>query len=333
METTGVPAIITAGDLRASRAIGGQSKVYLELAGLPLVAHVVATLQDVPEVSEVWVVGDAERLEQALSDESFRAGLSKPLRIQSQFRSLYENAWETYRRALPGAPEAGIDPVGADLDRMALFLSADLPFVTAQELSAFIRRSLSTGKDYLLGLVPESSLTPFYPRDSKPGIAPAFFNIRDGRLRQSNLHLARPGRMGKRQHIEDMYEHRHQREWADMLGLAWRLLVSERAGLQVVYFFMLLHLAGLADRWRLRGLADRLRSPITLARVEGIISRLLDTRFGFVLTEVGGSAIDVDTEAEYDAVRERFEEWRAVQAERAEQLYGPVRPDENTGAT
>ena len=88
---------------------------------------------------------------------------------------------------------------------------------------------------------------------------------------------------------------------------------------------------GAAERV-LRGVADRLRSPITLARVENIISRLLDTRFGFVLTEAGGSAIDVDTEAEYAAVRERFEEWRAVQAERAEQLYGPVRRDENTGA-
>ena len=38
----------------------------------------------------------------------------------------------------------------------------------------------------------------------------------------------------------------------------------------------------------------------------------------------GGAAIDVDTEAEYDAVCERYEEWRALQGERARQFYGAL---------
>ena len=49
-------------DRRAAKAVYGESKVYLEVGGRPLVAHVVAALQRVPEVSEVWVVGKAERL-------------------------------------------------------------------------------------------------------------------------------------------------------------------------------------------------------------------------------------------------------------------------------
>lgn len=319
-----IPAIVTAGDTRAARAVYGESKVYLEVEGRPLVAHVVAALQDVPEISEVWVVGDPERLEEALGDSGFRASLRKPLHIQPQFRNLYENAWETYRRALPGAPPDGKDPEDADLDRMALFLSADLPFATPQEISQFIRRALESGCDYLLSLVTEGSLTGFRARHGKPGIEPAFFNIRDGRVRQSNLHLARPGRMGNRRYIEDMYEHRHQKEWSDMLGLAWRLLFSETAGIQVALYFLLLHVAGLADRWRLRRLADFLRGYLTLERVERMLSRMLDTRFGFVITEVGGCAIDVDTEEEFDAVCERYKEWRALQEERALQLYGAL---------
>lgn len=324
MLNVAIPAIVTAGDIRASRAIRGESKVYLEVAGRELVTHVVSALQDVPEISEVWVVGNPERLEGALGVPSVRASLRKPLRIQAQFRNLYENAWETYRRALPGAPAEGRDPQGEDLDRMALFLSADLPFATAEEISAFIRRGLETGRDYLLGLVPEGSLTCFRARNGKPGIEPAFFNIRDGRLRQSNLHLARPGRMGNRRYIEDMYEYRHQKEWGDMLGLAWRLVFSKAAGLQAAVYFLLLHLSGLADRWKLRSLADWLRRYVTLERAQGILSLLLDTRFGFVVTEVGGAAIDVDTEAEYDAVCDRYEEWRALQGERALQLYGEL---------
>ena len=59
----GVPAIVAAGDRRAAKAVHGESKPYLVLAGRPLVARVVAALQRVPEVSEVWVVGNAERFD------------------------------------------------------------------------------------------------------------------------------------------------------------------------------------------------------------------------------------------------------------------------------
>jgi 2-C-methyl-D-erythritol 4-phosphate cytidylyltransferase len=68
-EPRAVPAIVTAGDRRAAKAVHGESKVYLEVGGRPLVAHVVATLQRVPEISEVWVVGDADRLAAALGRE------------------------------------------------------------------------------------------------------------------------------------------------------------------------------------------------------------------------------------------------------------------------
>jgi hypothetical protein len=83
-------------------------------------------------------------------------------------------------------------------------------------------------------------------------------------------------------------------------------------------------LAGLADRWRLRGLADRLRTWVTLRRNEEVIGRLLDARFHFVATEAGGCAIDVDTEQEYDAVSLHFEKWHAAQDARAIALYGPL---------
>ncbi|MFP6565463.1 MAG: nucleotidyltransferase family protein [Myxococcota bacterium] len=332
MKARGFPAIVAAGDRNASRAIHGESKVFLELAGRPLVAHVVSTLQDVPEIGEVWVVGDRERLERELATPEFRAELSKPLHLQEQFRNLYENAWQTYRRALPGAGPDGRDPEGPDLDCPALFISADLPFVTAQEISAFLQRGLESGADYAVGLAPEGALACFQASDGKPGIEPAFFNIRDGRLRQNNLHLARPGRIGKLQPIEEMYEHRHQKEWSDMLGLALRLLFSQRGGLQVAWLFMVLHLSGLADRWRLRRLADRLRHFVSMERVERIISKLLDTRFRFITVETGGAAIDVDTEAEYDAVRERYQEWRSLQEKRATALYGALPAGAEGGA-
>jgi CTP:molybdopterin cytidylyltransferase MocA len=316
-----VPAIVTAGDRRAAKAVYGESKVYLEVEGLPLVARVVQTLQRVPEVSEVWVIGNAARLEEALVAPEVRASLTKPLHVLEQFRNLFENCWESYRRALPGAPPEGRDPVESDLDFEVLYLSGDLPFATPEEISEFIRRTRAADCDYALGLVPQHSLVDFLPAHSGgAGIEVAYFNMREDRLRQSNLHLARPGRMGARELIEEMYEHRHQRSIWNMLSLGLRLLTNQGGGVRVAFWYSLIHLSGIADRWRMKRLADWLRKANTLSRTEGAVSRLLQTRFRFVVTEIGGCAIDVDTEQEYDAVKQRFREWTAAQEARAKAL-------------
>jgi hypothetical protein len=320
-----VPAIVTAGDGRAAKAVYGESKVFLEVAGRPMVAQIVATLQAVPEVSEVWVVGNRARLEAVFADERLRAEIVKPLRIVEQRRNLLENCWETYRCILSGDPDRGRDPVGDEVDRFVLYLSGDLPFATAQEISAFVRQGLALPDcDYALGLVPEESLRSFLPVPGKPGIEVAYFNLREGRLRQSNLHLARPARLGNRHRIDEMYEHRHQKEFWNMAVLAWKLFFSRAAGPWIVLLYLVMHLAGLADRWGLRVLADRMRGFVTIERNEAVVSRVLDTRFRFVITQAGGCAIDVDTDEEYDIVRARYDEWMRDQQRRAESLYGEI---------
>jgi len=170
-----IAAIVTAGDRRASKAVYGDSKVYLELGARPLVAHVVLALQSVPEISEVWVVGDAERLEAVFARPDIRREIDKPLHVVAQFRNLFENGWETYRRLLPGAGPEGRDPEARDMDLPVLYLSADLPFATPQEISVFIERALARGCDYVAGLVPEHAMESF-ARSTRggPGIRMAY---------------------------------------------------------------------------------------------------------------------------------------------------------------
>jgi len=319
------PAIVAAGDRRASSAVHGESKVYLEVAGRPLVAHVVSVLQQVPEISEVWVVGDHERLSAVFAREDLLEERVKPLHLVSQFRSLYENGWETYRRLLPGAGPEGRDPGPADLDMPVLFLSADLAFATPQEISEFLRRSLVIGCDYAVGLATEEAMREFAPpAPGEPGIRMALFNVREGRFRQSNLHLIRPARIGSRHYVEDLYEHRHQKEFGQIVGLAWRLLRNERGGFVVLWYYGLMHLAGILDRWGWRGLSDVVRRWIPIARIERGCGSLLQASYHFVPTEAGGCAIDVDNDHDYDVVRLRYEDWSKSQRDRAERLYGPV---------
>jgi GTP:adenosylcobinamide-phosphate guanylyltransferase len=325
-----IPAVVAAGDRRAARSVEGESKPYLRLAGRPLVAHVVETLQSVPEVSEVWVVGDAARLESVLAEVELR----KPLHVVPQFRNLYENAWETYRRLLPGAGPEGRDPGPADADRFVLYLSADVPFATPQEISAFVRQSLAAGCDYALGLCTEESMRDFYPEaPGAPGIRMAYFNLREGRFRQSNLHLVRPARLGNRHYVEEMYEHRYQKQVGEMIKLGWTLLRAEGGGLSVIYYYALMHGAAIADRRGWHRIADWLRERIAMPRIEAGCSRLLRTRFRFVVTEGGGCALDLDNEPDYEAARARLDEWRERQRARVEAIYGPLPLAARAGAT
>jgi CTP:molybdopterin cytidylyltransferase MocA len=319
----GIPAVVAAGDRGAAKTVHGQSKVFLELGGRPMVAWVVACLQRVPEVSEVWVVGDAEQLGSVFARPDLAAELVKPLHVVPQFQNLYENLWESYRRLLPEAGSEGRDPAPEDADTRVLYLSGDLPFATPQEISQFVQRSLESGAEYALGLVTEQSMAGFQSgAPDEPGIQMASFNLREGRYRQSNLHLVTPARLRNRRLIEDMYENRHQRELGPVVAMAFRLL--RRGGVATLWYFLLMHLAGLADRRGWRGTADLIRAWVPLARVARGCGELLGTRFEFVSTDVGGCAIDVDTEPDYDASVARFEEWRRQQAERAERCVGPL---------
>ncbi len=325
-----ISAVVAAGDRRAAKDVYGQSKIYLELGGMPLVAHVVVALQGVPEVSEVWVVGDAERLQAVFAREEIRRNLVKPLHVVGQFRNLYENVWQTYRRLLPSAGEEGRDPSEADEQRRVLYLSGDLPFATPQEISEFTRRALKVDCDYALGLVTEASMEAFYPEaPGEPGIRMAYFNLQEGRYRTSNLHLVKPARIVNRTYIEEMYEHRYQKQFGNVVGLAWTLVRKEEGGLRILAYYLLVHLAGVLNRNGWRRVADRIRSWIPLGRIAEACSSLLRTDFRFVITDVGGCALDIDNEHDYDVAELAFAKWKASQLERAERLYGglPARSD------
>lgn len=325
----GVPAIVTAGDSRAAKAVYGKSKVYLEVDGLPLVAHVVLTLQKCPEIDAVWVVGDPARLEKSLGSSRVQHSLTKPLHVVEQQRDLISNCWETYRRILTGDVSQGRDPVGEDLDQEILYLSGDIPLATPQEISTFVKHAQSLDVDYALGLCPAESLDVFRPtQPGETGITVAYFNTRNGRYRQNNLHYARPGRIGRRDRINEMYEMRHQRRFFNMFSLALRLLLSRVGGLKIAVLFGFMHLAGIADRNDYPRLARLLSRPVTLEVNRSTIGKILDTRFALAVTESGGCALDIDTEEEYDAICERYSDWLEGQRTRSLELHGPISLDE-----
>jgi len=156
--------------------------------------------------------------------------------------------------------------------------------------------------------------------------------VREGRFRQSNLHLAKPARIGNRRYIEDMYEHRYQKEFGHILKLASFILTREPGAVHILLLYSLIHLAGVANRRGFPRVADFFRRFVSLAGVERAISSLLATDYRFVVTEAGGCAIDIDKEDEYAAAKASFREWQEAQNAKAEELYGAPRlPAGETG--
>jgi hypothetical protein len=211
---TGIPAIITAGDRKASRAIYGDSKAYLVVAGRPLVAHVVATLQAVPEVSEVWVVGNASRLEDALgiAGAAQRAAQAAPRRAAVP-QPVRERLGDLSPRAA-GAPDDGRDPT--DDDGPALFLS---------ERSAV--RDAARDLRVHPPLVRDGCRLRGRPRHRRVDALVLPGSAGQGRHPHGLLQSARgpvppeqpapdPARPRAQPHyVEEMYEHRHQREFCE----------------------------------------------------------------------------------------------------------------------
>jgi hypothetical protein len=90
-------------------------------------------------------------------------------------------------------------------------------------------------------------------------------------------------------------------------------------------------LAGVANRHNFSALASWFRQLVSLRSVERSVGSLLRTDFRFVMTEVGGCAVDIDNEQEYAIASQRFDEWSVAQSEKAERLYGALSlpPGEN----
>ena len=308
--------IIAAGNRRASRAVLGTNKILLPVAGAPVITHVLSAVERARCTDRIFVVGDTAQLEEALASPHSPFQGKRPLHLLEQYPTFYENVWEGFLHTLPDyAPETGWQVYldRPEADRAAIFMSGDIPLATPQEIEAFVAGCDLARYDYFLGMTPEPALRAYYPRNGRPGIKMAYFNLRDLQIRQNNLHLVKPFRLRNRFYVEKMYEYRYQKEWFNILKLCWELTGGQRGSLQFVGAFLRLHAARLLTRYGLRDY--RLARPffLDLPVVCSLLSQLLNTRFNIVTTPYGGCALDIDNAEHYTALCANFTAWLSHQ--------------------
>ena len=315
--------IIAAGNRRASRAVLGTNKILLPVAGAPVITHVLSAVERARCTDRIFVVGDTAQLQEALANPHSPFQGKRPLHLLEQYHTFYENVWQGFLHTLPDyTPETGWQVYldRPEADKAALFMSGDIPLATPQEIEAFVAGCDLSQYDYFLGMTAEPVLRAYYPRQGRPGIQMAYFNLRGLQIRQNNLHLVKPFRLRNRFYIEKMYEARYQKEWGNILKLCWELMGGQRGSWRFVGAFLCLHAARLLSRYRLGNF--RLARPFFLEppAVCSLLSQLLATRFTLVTTPYGGCTLDIDNAEHYAALCANFTAWLSHQEALARDL-------------
>jgi MobA-like NTP transferase domain len=308
--------IITAGDRHASRPVLGENKAFLPLAGVPVLHYVLSAVEQARCTARIFVVGNKARLERSLTTPNTPFRSTHPLVILEQGNTLYDNVWTAFLHTLPEyTPRTdwhSYEETSA-VDKAVLVVPGDIPLATPFEIDAFVDACDLSRYDYCLGLTTEATLRAYYPQDGHPGIQMAYFTLRDLRVRQNNLHLVKPLRLGNRPYIQQMYDMRYQREWHNMVRLCWELWHTRDASLRMIWSFLCLHVARSVTKLGWERLFLFRPCFLDLPMVESHMSQLLRTRFTTVVTHYGGCTLDIDNVEHYEAIRVNFERWLAYQ--------------------
>jgi len=296
-------AFVLAGDQKNDGQ--NQNKAFLLLEGRPLLLYVLRAIDGVEGVDKIYIVGPQSQIMNVIEAALPEVPFHKTLKVIEQRGGLLENVLYAYNDALADLKKEG----NTESDPPALFMSADIPLVTSSEIQQFIQDADMTAYDYCLGITPASVLSQFYPKRGRPGIKMAYLYLKEKICRMNNLHLVRPYRIGAMGYIQNMYDHRHQRSIINRLKIS-KVVFQSACGMKGIVVYLLAQVATLLARIGLPSLALPCRAFLSTRGVERQVSSLLKTRFRFVETTRGGSALDIDDETTYQVMRTVFREWR-----------------------
>ncbi|MGB5334111.1 MAG: nucleotidyltransferase family protein [Woeseiaceae bacterium] len=309
MENT-IDAIVLAGDRGGSRNFAGGNKNFLEIAGRPLLAHVIDALSGVDGITRIAIVGPAAAIYELLRDQRVKLRDGLEVVVLEQKDTAYQNFWTAFLHLLGDEYSPTIEATDRNVEEKAvLVVPGDAPLMRSAEITEFLQRCTEQDLDYGVGMTEERFLRRFAPRDGKPGVKMNYLHLSTGSFRLNNLHFARPFKVKNRAYIERIYEYRYQRQPMNMLRVVKDMLLVPGLGLRPIVLYIY---AQLATRCFARGYHRMLalvRKRLTPEKVTRIGSVLLQARVRIVETSGGGCAIDVDNETDYETLQLRYDEF------------------------
>ncbi|CAM2065091.1 Nucleotidyltransferase family protein [Sulfidibacter corallicola] len=294
--------IVLAGNRESYRSVAQEdNKAFLRIGAATILEIMLDELAQVEDIDRLLLVGPSERL-QDLFAARYGQDFPKPVIFYEQQADLVANILGVVAASAPDE----------DPDRVVLVLPSDIPMITRAEIREFIGLCDMTRYDYVGGVTTGRALAQFHPVGEKRGIRMATFRLASGVYRISNLHMVRPAAVKRGQYIRKTYALRYQKRLTNMVRMLAGLLLLLARTPTAPFFYLWAQLVRSLDAAGYKGLSGLLAWPVRLERAEKYISRILGTRFKIVVTHFGGAAVDVDNDADYLAVCQRFEEWRQL---------------------
>ena len=303
-------AVVLAGtDGNPKRLIAGRNKAFLELGGKRLVRYVIDALLAAENIGHIFVVGPAEQLLDAL------AGYSGRVQVIAQRGKMLTNCWA----GIEASEDLHRHDTSVPLDqRPILFVSCDLPLITARSVDDFIRRCAEQDQaaeqpvGIHAGVVDEPSVRPFHPDGEKPGIERPFVELEFGRLRLANIYVGRPRILANQDFLQTGFSYRKAKDWRNVIALTFNFFKSQ-GGWQAAWMTVRIQLALMLSRgkgyWY-----RRLKRGNTREKVEKSCSDVLGGPVKIIITPFGGLSLDVDDEEDYRILGARLEDWAAITA-------------------
>ncbi len=293
--------IVLVGNRKDYRVVANDdNKAFLEINGRFILQIMLDELFGVEEIDRIMLVGPKQRLTGFLQDV-YGSSTPKPLLVFEQGNDLLENALLPLRQT----------QTEANSDRHVLLLPSDIPLLTRAEVRQFIARADMSRWDFVSGLVTEETLARFAASADRPGISMLCFRLSCGSYRPNNMHMARPAAIQHVDYIRRLYGMRYQKRFVNSLKLMLVLLHSP-LGFRGLFYMGRLSAAIQLRRKGWQRCARLLERTLSRTVGEWGVSQLLGGLFKTVVTDYGGTAIDVDNEADYRAVGARFEDWRRL---------------------
>jgi len=295
--------IILAGNRENYRAVSHKpNKAFLEVSGQPILKIMLLELEKVPEIDRILLVGPERQIADLVANE-LPDGYAKPLLIFEQQSDLVANILEVV-----DATQESPDP-----DRYVLILPSDIPLMTCEEVREFVAQCDMSQYDMVSGVTTSEALSRYYPTESSPGVRMAYFFFREGHYRINNMHMVRPSALDGAEYIRKTYAIRYQKEFRNILKMIFQLMLVALRSPAGIFIYLGMSSARWCHEMGWEGMSRWFRRWFPLKRAAKSISKVLGTRFHIAVTKYGGAAIDVDNEADYEAIVARFDEWIALQ--------------------
>lgn len=303
-------AIVLAGTHQnPKRLIAGRNKAFLEVAGQLLIRYVVNSLIAAESIDQIFIVGPAEELFEALGN------MPPEVHVIAQRGKMLTNCWAGIEASEDCHRSDPIIPVK---ERPLLIISCDLPLVTARSIDDFVSRCarLDNASEVpyamLAGVVDEPAVAPFHPSGDRQGIIRPFVELECGRLRLANIYIGRPRNLSHQEFLQAGFSYRKAKDWRNVVALTFTFFKSPggwRAAWLTIRVQLTLMLSKGKGRWY-----QRLRKGNTQERVEKSLSEVLGGPVKIVVSPYGGLSLDVDDQEDFRVLDARYEDWAAITA-------------------